>query len=398
MQSQGRALRTLIFVAGLSLTSGLVSLAIVSALAAADLGRPAINFNIADITARRLPELAAQREAARGPLYQLVAFGDSTLVSYPRGQQVPDRIEEALTRRLPQGPDVRLTNLAVSGVSSFDYFFLLDEILRAEPDAVVFSFNLDTLSRVWVESYARPELAGLLAPSRIFDAARLPLHWIGLSFDRFLFYLGIVQLGGYDAWYRLTLEQARVGRAREAARDWFDGLVGMRTGEDLDAAGADDLVARLFIPDQESTYFRFNRRGQRDHFGAALEGLPVDHPVLQALGATLRHLEDAGVPTFVFLTPINVEHMRALGIYDVEAMRASVSRIEEVVRGEGSDFIDLHDLLPDAAYRDAGGHFRVAPDLDGPSLLAEAMAPQLLESLRGRVFAARDAQSNEAAD
>ena len=222
MRGERRALRALVFVALLACAFTLSGLTMLRSMAAADLGKPAIDFNIVDILRRRLPGLEEARAQSQIPARQIVVLGDSTVISYPRGRQVPDQLERALEVRHTEGPPIETLNLAVSGVSVFDYYFLADEIVRAGPDGVVIAFNLDTLSDAWRGAYLRPVLAGLVDPARLWQTMSLPLHWVGLTFDQFLFYFGVVQSGGFDLWYDLTLDQARMGRARIAIRDAFD--------------------------------------------------------------------------------------------------------------------------------------------------------------------------------
>lgn len=386
MRGQRSTLRALVFVVCLVPALALTHLVLVRAMAAADLGRPAIDFNIVDILRRRLPRLAETREHLEDPVLQIVVLGDSTVISYPRGRQVPDRLEQALEARREAGPRIETLNLAVSGVAVFDYYFLADEIVRARPDAVLIAFNLDTLSDAWRGAYLRPVLAGMIDPARLLHTMSLPLHWIGLTFDQLLFYLGVVQSGGYELWYDLALEQARMGRARTAIRDQLDEFMGGKAGKEFDDAAAQALLRRLFaIGDRPDTLFkRFNRTGQLQHYGSALEGVPVDHPQLRALGSTVGVFERAGIPVVVYVNPVNHEHMDALGILDREGLATTASSIGSVVHENGGAFVDLHDLLPDAAFRDATGHFTVSDEFDGPALLSEALAPTLLTKLNAR--------------
>ena len=55
----------------------------------------------------------------------------------------------------------------------------------------------------------------------------------------------------------------------------------------------------------------------------------------------------------------------------------STDCLESVVRGAGSDYLDLHDLLPDAAFRDAAGHLGTAAVPDAPRRVGAAVAQHL---------------------
>jgi hypothetical protein len=302
-------LRGVVFGAGMVIVFSLATRVMLEAVRTAIPERPAVNLNIADVAERRLPEIARNRAEYRRPLHQIVVFGDSTVVSYRPGHQVPERLEAELARRAPTGPRIELVSLAVSGVASFDYYFLADRIIAAEPDGVLFSFNLDTVSPVWRGAYSRPELSGLTAPRRIPEAASLPIHWIGLTLDRLLFYISIVQAGGFDPWYQLMIDQARVGRARSEVQNWADGLLSDQANLATDEAIQEHVLSKLFTPGPQHAYYRFTEKGLLEHYRGALEGLEPEHPVLQALAATVREFEEAGIPVFVYLTPANVEHM-----------------------------------------------------------------------------------------
>jgi hypothetical protein len=149
------------------------------------------------------------------------------------------------------------------------------------------------------------------------------------------------------------------------------------------------VLSSLFVPGPEHPYFRFTEKGMLEHYRGALEGLGPDNPVLQALTAAVRDFERAGIPVFVYLTPVNVEHMDALGLLNREGLARTVAVVEEEVREAGGDFIDLHALLPDEAFRDGTGHFVVGDGVDGPARVAEALGEPLLDHIRRRVGAAR---------
>ena len=389
MLNPRRLLRVVVFGAGLTIVFSLATFVILQAVRSAVPERPPVNLNIADVVERRLPELARNRAESREPLHQIVVLGDSTVVSYRPGHQVPEQVEAELARLAPDGPRIELVSLAVSGVAPFDYYFLADRIIAAEPDGVLFSFNLDTVSPSWRNAYSRPELAGLTALRRVPEAASLPLDWVGLTLDRLLFYVSIVQLGGFDLWYQLMIDQARVGRARSEVQGWADGVFGGEASHVTKDAIDEHVLSSLFVPGPEHPYFRFTEKGVLEHYRGALGGLGPDNPVLQALTAAVRDFELAGIPVFVYLTPVNVEHMDALGLLNREGLARTIAVVEEEVREAGGDFIDLHALLPDEGFRDGTGHFVVDDEVDGPARVAQALGEPLLGHIRQRVGAAR---------
>lgn len=365
-------------------------------LRGARLGRPTLVFDYSRMMGKRLPALAEARRPGRPTVAML---GDSALVSYPEGRTVPARLQERL--------DADVASLGMSGSGPFDYYFLADRIAAARPDVVVVALNLDHFSRAWQGAYSRPQLAGWIAPARLLEALRMPLDWIGLTTDRLLFYVGLVQAGGYDPWTWLTLRQAQVGRARDRFEAWLQGAVdasGDRRDESTPerrfrAAADARTLARLFT-DPEIRHYR--EEGVREHYDVTLAGLPSDHPVLRVLGACIDRFRRAGARVLVYVAPLEVTYLESRGLLDRTGLARTIATIEAAVRAHGGSFADFHDLLPGEAFRDAPGHLaypRQAPAAaddggrdatpDGPARLADALAPVVRDVLRHRAPAAR---------
>ncbi|MBW2274777.1 MAG: hypothetical protein JRG96_16030 [Deltaproteobacteria bacterium] len=363
-------LRILVFGGCLLLSFATVLTGILRALEAAELGKPRTVLNVVDVTRRRLPAL----RDGRAPGAARVAFlGDSTTISYPHGRTIPDRLEAALARE--ERAPVEIHSLAISGIGPFEYYFLIEEIMAARPHAVVFAFNLDTLSQAWRGNNSRPELAGWVEPARLGEALALPLHWIGLTVDRLFFYMSIVRAGAFEAWQELTLEQARMGRAQDALRHHLGELCSGNPELAFDEALDTNTLALLCLPGSDNR--RFSERGQLEHHGDALAGIGPEHPVLRVFAATLERLRDGGIPVLVYLAPANVEHMGRLGIFDGPGLASTIAAVETVARSAGADFADLHDLFPDETFRDASGHLAYDGAIDGPAAVAEALAPRV---------------------
>jgi len=371
-----RPLRFLVFGGCLALAFAAALTGILKALEAADLGTPRTVLNVVDVTRRRLPAL----RAGRAPGATRVAFlGDSTAISYPLQRTIPDYLERALASSKGQRSPVEIHNLAIPGVGPFEYYFLSEEIMAARPDAVVFAFNLDALSRAWRGNNSRPELAGWIEPARLGEALALPLHWIGLTTDRLFFYMSIVRAGAYETWLDLKIEQARMGSARDALRLSLGGLRSPNPEQAFDAAIDFHTLRVLCLPGSAAR--RFSRQAQLEHHGDSLAGIDPGHPVLRVFAATLARLRAGGIPVLVYVAPANVEHMRRLGILDARGLAATVASIEEVSLAAGAIFVDLHDLFPDEAFRDANGHLAYEGAIHGPATVAEALAPSLAPAL-----------------
>ena len=64
-------------------------------------------------------------------------------------------------------------------------------------------------------------------------------------------------------------------------------------------------------------------------------------------------------------------------------MARSMARVEAVAQHRGAAFLDLHDLLPDVAFRDSMNHLTQDAEPDGAQLVAERIAPLVVEGARG---------------
>jgi hypothetical protein len=341
----------------------------------ARLGRPTVAFNYARILGSRLPELAAARREGRATLGVL---GDSGVVSYPEGHSVPERLQARL--------QPKVQSLGMPGAGAFDYYFVADDVARAEPDLVVIALSLDHFSRTWQRSYSRPQLAGRIAASRLGEALWLPLHWTGLTTDQLLSYVALVEAGGYEPWYWLSLRQAQVGRAWAELEAWMQGGVyvarndtGDETPERLFRTAADEAtIARLFTgPDLR----HYRRAGLVDHYAETLAGIPDDHPVLAAVGATVERFVQDDIRVLVYVAPVDVAYLAEQGFLDDGGFIATLAAIEAVVVRSGGSFVDLHDALASDAFRDAPGHLAYAAEIDGPDLLADRLEPHVREAL-----------------
>ena len=347
----------------------------------AKLGKPTTNLTYARVVKGRLPELSPG--ASQPGTYRVGLLGDSIMVSYPQGRQVADRVQSAVAKLTRGAPPVRVHSLAAQGAGPFDYYFMADDIAAAEPDLVVISLTLGHLAEAWRGAYSRPELAGFIRPDRVWEALRLPLHRVGLTADRLFFYVGVVRLGGYEAWRNLALQQARVGRARHRLESRFSLSEGESPEQTFRDAVDQNKLDTLFVPG----YQRFRLLGLKEHFGAAMRGVEADLPVLQVLGATIRAFGRSGIPTLVFICPANLEYMASLGMVDEEGLGRTLAAIRREVVASGGEFADFHAALPDRAFRDAAGHLTHQGEFDGPARLAELVAPSIANRARSRVEA-----------
>jgi len=331
--------------------------AVIAALDRAGVSQPPAYLDVTQDVENRVAELA--RTDPGHTRSRVVLLGDSTSVPLPA---------RLAARLAGSAPAPRVVPLAIRGQTTWDQYFLSDLIARAEPDVVVIALHLANFSDHWRDSFAKPEFAGWLPLARAPEALRLPLHEVGLSSDELLWYRAIVAAELAPRWRALSREQVRMGQALRDAETGFAGAVGSR--DDHRALFAYATLERRVGPDR-----RLTRAGALDEYAAVLGGLPADHPVLAVLRALLASFRARGTPTLVAVTPANVEHLAHLGLLDDAALARSLARIESVARAQGAAFLDLHALLPDAAFSDAAGHYGEERAIDGPGLVAERLAP-----------------------
>jgi len=298
-------------------------------------------------------------ETVRPPIAFL---GDSTVVAYDRGHKLPEALQHELDE-IPRAAFV--VNFASPGMGPLDFYAAATQLERTPIETAIVPVNLATFSDVWKGRWSRPEGMGWIPFDRIVEVVRLPVHWFGLTLDRFLFYQAIVSSGRASLWNRAQLVQARAGRALESAR------ARTQPGTGPFASG----MPRVPLTKFPGRWDRQGASGVQQVFGLALAGVAPDHPVIQMLRATVHEFESHEISTVAYIVPFNVEWVRSLGIYDERGVAATVHSIRTELEAEGAVVIDLHDLLPDSGFRDSGNHFTVNETIDGPALVAAQLAP-----------------------
>ena len=84
----------------------------------------------------------------------------------------------------------------------------------------------------------------------------------------------------------------------------------------------------------------------------------------------------------VFVQPINHEHLTKIGVYDKARIDASTEQIREVADRQNASFLDLHALLPDAAFRDSGNHLAYRDPTKPAEQVAKKLQPWLEDERR----------------
>jgi hypothetical protein len=321
----------------------------------------------------------SQRRAGSAE-YRVAMVGDSMLADFGRRRQVPNWLQDSVGKLNATAHPVKVANGASPGRNPFDFYFLAELIADADPNLVVLSFNAAWLSRDWSTTRPLPELSAWLSPGRWPETLSLPIERIGLTLDRILLYAGIKRVFGYDGWLLASREQSRLGAAYWEATDLLQSATARDEPLGFKKTFNAAFARRRLMPGNAK---RMSIAGALRSYGAVLDGVGPAHPVLRitaATVATFRRRYD--IPVLVYLSPLNVEHLATLGIMNKSGLEQSVGSLEQIVVTNGGAFIDLHDLLPDAGFRDSFGHYAQGPDVDGGARIAEELAPLVSHLLR----------------
>jgi hypothetical protein len=352
---------------------GLVSWGLLSAAEHAELPYGTVPLDLIPQLDERLPPMRARRASEPRVLF----LGDSLAID-AKGPDtsIPVRLGQKLAEVQPSGHAVELVAYTGPGLGLFSHYFLSQRVIDREPDQIVLAVNLRSFSKRW-RADERPQLAGWLPAEGWPEALALPLHAVDVSADRLFFYRALVALGAFDAWHWLQREQVRLAHAYGSAARWLQAAARVENG----------LAFRMLHKQAElrrdkTSAFRATPYAARTLLGPALRGLAPDDPALEVLDALLRRFEAAGIAVLVYVAPINVEHLASIGAYDAQGMARTSARIETVSQRRGAAFLDLHDLLPDAAFADHLDHLVQDVEPEGSRALADRLAPLVAERLQ----------------
>jgi hypothetical protein len=323
-------------------------------------------------------QLEKLRESRDTPdVFRVAYLGDSTVFAYAAGHDLPRALQHEIDRRQPGTPRISIHNLAYPAMGTIAYYFMADRIAEAEPDLIVWETSFTHVSPRW-RSNTRKGLSGFVAPGRIPEALGLPLSHVALTADQLLFYRAVLTLGGLDAWQALGQEQSKVEKLKPVLENALFEWVGRRPEARFRIRGGLNVSKSIMLEGRKPR--RYTAEAEQGHYGDALGGLEPDHPALRALDLGLGRFGRAEIPTLVYLNPINVEHLREIGVLDPVEIARSAALYREIAEGRGAEFLDLHDYLPDRYFLDAPGHFFSTEELNGPAMMADALSPSVLRS------------------
>lgn len=319
---------------------------------------------------RRLRDIAAIQ---RNPASHSVAFlGDSTVIAYPTGRSVDVRLGQALSKMWAGSGEIRVQSVSSFGWTPPAFYLLQDPITAAGPDVAIVTANLTSFRDPVPLPVQIPEYAGWVAARRWYRSlVDLDLYEFGVTADRLLLYNLFVAVGIEDTWVRHREGQARLGYLRATLEDGVAARTGW--GGDVEPRRLHQLrrSGRSVLPGEPP---RATVARSRETLGQVMAGLDATYWVVETLRAILEEFARNDVATVLYVPPINVDHLREIGVYDGEGLARTLATLERVASETGAEFADLHDLLPDTAFRDAGYHLTYAEPYDGPALVAQSLS------------------------
>jgi hypothetical protein len=314
---------------------------------------------------------------------RVLLIGDSTLLSAdgmkaPSKQTLPAQIATALHKYGERAEHLELSTFRVPGLGPSGLYLVTEQLVATHPDRVVMSLNLRSFSPDWLRTFSYAESAGWLAPSQLWEALSLPLFYGGLTADRLLFYRALVSCGGERTWPAVRRLQARAFKLREWLATRADAVIASRANADMQFELGMARWVRLTT--EVDKLPRMSKFAAERSLAPLLRGVSPEHPTMRILSAIVARLTRAHIPILVYAGPVNIEHMRKLGL-PMQEVERSLQTVARVVRQQGGEFVDLHAALPERAFRDPGDHFTFDGQPNGTFRLASRVAAALMNSL-----------------
>lgn len=326
-------------------------------------------------------DLARDRSSLRVAL-----IGDSMLWAPSTGTSLADRIWRLANGSVPSRDRLSLHTLTWPALTMNAEYCMADEFIGAHPTLVVLELNLRAVQPGGLGASSYPELAGWIRWPRLARAAFIPLSDSGVTLDRLLLYRFLVKNDLSDEWRGLLDRQSRIFNVRDTVEGWVEKRTGVETIPARQAAGVFYAFGQMLIPKR----LRATRPHAVASLGAILDGVDPRSSRLRVLRALLGDFERARIPVLVWVSPINLEHLRSLGLSTAH-VDESMATIRTLVESTGASFLDLHAILPDAGFHDSGDHYTLEGDRSGAPDGTAVVAAQLAPAVRRAALAARDA-------
>lgn len=303
-----------------------------------------------------------------GPL-RIAFLGDSVLMGEPGWPSVPSATQRAL--RFQDGPvrGANVHDLAWPAWGPAGQYCLVDELIEAHPDVVVLEMNLRTLGPRPLGSLGYPEFSGFVRTRRLLEAALLPLSFAGITLNRMLFYRLLVANGAEGLWQALLDRQARLFNVRAVLEPYLDEKRKSRAYQERRAFILMDGIRKSYVNGKP----RATLSAAKDVLGSALAGLDASYDRVRVFDAVLREFRRAGLPVLVWVAPVNVDHLRSIGI-STERLKTTVATLRRVTERRGAEFVDFHAVFHDDVFRDGGDHLNFAEEPNGTVRLGERLA------------------------
>lgn len=292
-----------------------------------------------------------QRAMSEDREHERIAFlGDSVLAraGYP---SLPEATEAALRSR---GARSAIHTFWAPAWSPVTEYFLANEILRTRPHRIVLELNLRMLGPTPLEPFNYPELSGWIDARHLPEAMTLPLFSeAGLTLNRFLFYQLLVGCHFDGLWAHIVDRQARLYNLHKAFELYLDRQLSRTEYFQRQLGLSLTIFARDLVPGKD----RSSAAPLRKLLGNALSGVDGNEPRIRILLALIDRFIAAGIPTLVWVAPVNVEHLRSVGIA-TDGLDRTSSVLNRLVTEHGATFLDFHEVVGDAGFLDHGDHLQ----------------------------------------
>lgn len=348
------------------------------AVRVADIPELSIGFGLADLAQ------VFQRIVSSDPTPNRVALiGDSTLMNAngmrkPNVQSLPGRVELSLTKYGDAGR-LKIHTFRMPGLGPFGLYFASQQLVAARPDRAVLALNLRGFSREAIRGFSYVESSGWMPASQLLEALTMPLWDAGLTADRLLLYNALAAFQMDGPWRQTRQLQARAFKLYEPLARWIDKRVGAQGYDQLSAALRHTRWGRTMTDVHGRP--RQGRATLERVMAPVLRGLPANHPNLRLLANVLARFRAANIPVLVYIEPFNIEYIRSQGL-SLAGLPKTLRNIRRTVEGEGGELLDLHAILPERAFIDAGDHYTFEGEPNGTFLVARRLAARLARGER----------------